>query len=101
MVFQLSERTPLTRRLKMSGLTGVHRRPLVDLLAMMFGIGAWVAINGMWVELPLLVLHLPEGWNLPSYLAVIIQVKWTCLLYVQDVLISRPHLVLMSHSTYI
>lgn len=58
----------------MTGLTGVDRRPLVDLLAMIFGVGAWVAINGMWVELPLLVLHLPEGWNLPSYLSVIIQV---------------------------
>lgn len=58
----------------MSGLRGVGRRPLVDLLAMTFGIGAWVAINGLWVELPLLVLQLPEGWNLPSYLSVIIQV---------------------------
>ncbi|KAG0720327.1 Riboflavin transporter 2 [Chionoecetes opilio] len=57
----------------MTGLT-MARRPLVDLLAMMFGVGAWVAVNGLWVELPLLVQHLPEGWNLPSYLAVIIQI---------------------------
>lgn len=64
----------------MTGLTGVDRRPLVDLLAMIFGVGAWVAVNGMWVELPLLVLHLPEGWNLPSYLSVIIQVTCTVLM---------------------
>lgn len=74
-MFQVTERTPLLlRRFKMTGLTGVGRRPLVDLLAMLFGIGAWVAINGMWVELPLLVTYLPEEWNLPSYLSVIIQV---------------------------
>ncbi|XP_050721383.1 solute carrier family 52, riboflavin transporter, member 3-B-like isoform X1 [Eriocheir sinensis] len=71
---QVSERTPLLRRLRMTGMVGVARRPLVDLLATVFGIGAWVAINGLWVELPLLVTYLPEGWTLPSYLSVIIQV---------------------------
>jgi len=25
---------------------------------------------GLWVELPLLVQKLPEGWNLPSYLSI-------------------------------
>ncbi|XP_042217179.1 solute carrier family 52, riboflavin transporter, member 3-B-like [Homarus americanus] len=52
----------------------VGRKPLVDVLAALFGVGAWVAINGLWVELPLLVDALPEGWNLPSYLSVIIQI---------------------------
>ncbi|XP_030054857.1 solute carrier family 52, riboflavin transporter, member 3-A [Microcaecilia unicolor] len=46
---------------------------LVHLLACIFGTGSWVAINGLWVELPLLVSQLPEGWYLPSYLTVIIQ----------------------------
>ena len=41
---------------------------------MLFGISSWIAINGVWVELPLLVATLPEGWALPSYLSVIIQV---------------------------
>ncbi|XP_076061082.1 solute carrier family 52, riboflavin transporter, member 3-B-like isoform X2 [Oratosquilla oratoria] len=50
------------------------RKPLIDLLAALFGIGAWVSINGLWVELPLLVTSLPEGWSLPSYLSVIIQI---------------------------
>lgn len=61
----------------MSGIfaSGVGRKPLVDVLAALFGVGAWVAINGLWVELPLLVDQLPEGWNLPSYLSVIIQVR--------------------------
>ncbi|KAG1936135.1 solute carrier family 52, riboflavin transporter [Pimephales promelas] len=42
-------------------------------LACLFGIGSWVAINGMWVELPLIVPAIPEGWHLPSYLTIIIQ----------------------------
>lgn len=47
---------------------------LVDIFSICFGIGAWVAVNGLWVELPLLVSALPEGWNLPSYLSIIIQI---------------------------
>ncbi|XP_072534950.1 solute carrier family 52, riboflavin transporter, member 3-B [Salminus brasiliensis] len=46
---------------------------LTHVLACLFGIGSWVAINGMWVELPLIVPGIPEGWYLPSYLTVIIQ----------------------------
>lgn len=46
---------------------------LTHILACLFGIGSWVAINGMWVELPLIVNDIPEGWYLPSYLTVIIQ----------------------------
>lgn len=50
------------------------RNPLVDFLAAVFGIGAWVSVNGLWVELPLLVQELPEKWNLPSFLTVIISI---------------------------
>uniref|UniRef100_A0A8D2L6C8 Riboflavin transporter n=1 Tax=Varanus komodoensis TaxID=61221 RepID=A0A8D2L6C8_VARKO len=46
---------------------------LTHLLACIFGTGSWMAINGVWVELPLLVNELPEGWYLPSYLIIIIQ----------------------------
>ncbi|XP_051920726.1 solute carrier family 52, riboflavin transporter, member 3-B [Hippocampus zosterae] len=46
---------------------------LTHVLACLFGMGSWVAINGMWVELPLIVPQLPEGWFLPSYLTVLIQ----------------------------
>ena len=46
----------------------------VMILVVIFGTGSWVAINGMWVELPLLVaLGIPEGYNLASYLVIIIQ----------------------------
>ncbi|KAF1387557.1 hypothetical protein PFLUV_G00081100 [Perca fluviatilis] len=46
---------------------------LTHVLACLFGMGSWVAINGMWVELPLVVPQIPEHWYLPSYLTVIIQ----------------------------
>uniref|UniRef100_A0A8C4VIY1 Riboflavin transporter n=1 Tax=Gopherus evgoodei TaxID=1825980 RepID=A0A8C4VIY1_9SAUR len=46
---------------------------VVHILACLLGTGSWVAINGMWVELPLIVPRVPEGWYLPSYLTVLIQ----------------------------
>ncbi|NP_001133955.1 riboflavin transporter 2 isoform X1 [Salmo salar] len=46
---------------------------LTHVLACLFGMGSWVAINGIWVELPLIVPEIPEGWYLPSYLTVLIQ----------------------------
>uniref|UniRef100_A0A1A8EME8 Riboflavin transporter n=1 Tax=Nothobranchius korthausae TaxID=1143690 RepID=A0A1A8EME8_9TELE len=46
---------------------------LTHILACLFGMGSWVAINGMWVELPLVVPEIPEHWYLPSYLTVLIQ----------------------------
>jgi len=47
---------------------------LVDLLAILFGISSWISINGLWVELPMLVNKLPEYWSLPSYLSIIVQI---------------------------
>ncbi|XP_067942033.1 solute carrier family 52, riboflavin transporter, member 3-like isoform X2 [Watersipora subatra] len=45
----------------------------VSLLFMVFGWSSWIDVNGLWVELSLLVQRLPEGWNLPTYITVIIQ----------------------------
>ena len=46
----------------------------VYILTMLFAIASWVDINGVWTQMPLMVNALPEGWNLPSYLTIIIQV---------------------------
>ncbi|CAH2286296.1 riboflavin transporter 2-like [Pelobates cultripes] len=46
---------------------------IIHLLSCLLGLGSWVAINGVWVELPLLVPYAPEGWELPSYLTLLIQ----------------------------
>lgn len=43
----------------------------VYILVCLFGLGSWLAINGIWMELPVLVDHAPEKWSLPSYLTVI------------------------------
>ncbi|KAF7232176.1 hypothetical protein EG68_11399 [Paragonimus skrjabini miyazakii] len=39
-----------------------------------YGLGSWIVVIGVWVELPVLVNYLPEGWNLPAYLSVLIQI---------------------------
>lgn len=47
---------------------------LVCIAIVLFGMGSWIAVNGIWVELPILVDQLPEGWNLPSYMTIVIQI---------------------------
>lgn len=47
---------------------------IVHILVLLFGSGAWIAINGVFVELPVMVPQLPEGWNLPSLLTILVQV---------------------------
>ncbi|XP_014844865.1 PREDICTED: solute carrier family 52, riboflavin transporter, member 2 [Poecilia mexicana] len=41
-------------------------------LTALFAMGSWVSVNSLWVELPVVVRELPEGWNLPAYLSVLI-----------------------------
>ncbi|XP_014662067.1 PREDICTED: LOW QUALITY PROTEIN: solute carrier family 52, riboflavin transporter, member 3-A-like [Priapulus caudatus] len=49
-------------------------------LVVMFGLGSWLAVNGLFVELSFLVSELPEGWSLPSYITIIVQDHSTALL---------------------
>ena len=46
----------------------------VFIAVIIFAMSSWIAINGLWTELPLLVDALPESWTLPSYLVLIIQI---------------------------
>lgn len=46
----------------------------VDLLAILFGIGSWIGVNSVYLQLPLFVAHAPEGWSLPSFLVIVIQI---------------------------
>ncbi|CAN0268869.1 unnamed protein product [Lampetra planeri] len=41
-------------------------------LVALFGMGSWVAVNALWVELPVMVKVLPESWDLASYLTVMV-----------------------------
>lgn len=45
----------------------------IGVLSCIFGVGSWIAMNGIWIELPNLINNLPEGWKLASYLTVITQ----------------------------
>ncbi|XP_069771185.1 solute carrier family 52, riboflavin transporter, member 2 isoform X2 [Narcine bancroftii] len=42
------------------------------LLVVLFGMGSWLSVNSLWVELPVVTKSLPEGWSLPAYLTVLI-----------------------------
>jgi len=54
---------------------GLEKRSyLVHFLVIFFGSSAWIAINGLWVQTPLLVNKLPEAWDLPSYIVILTQV---------------------------
>lgn len=57
-------------RLKTS-ISGRNLR--VDILAVLFGVGAWLGVNAIFLQLPLLVETAPEGWSLPSYFVVCVQ----------------------------
>ncbi|KAJ8401431.1 hypothetical protein AAFF_G00383500 [Aldrovandia affinis] len=45
---------------------------VTHVLVALFGMGSWISVNSLWVELPVVVTVLPEGWNLPAYLSVLI-----------------------------
>ncbi|MCP9260729.1 Riboflavin transporter 2 [Dirofilaria immitis] len=40
----------------------------------LFGSTSWLSTNSVWLQLPLLTKELPEGWSLPSYLTVVVQI---------------------------
>ena len=44
------------------------------ILICLFGLSSWLAINGIWGEMPALVPVLPEGNRLPSIIVIIIQI---------------------------
>ncbi|XP_077051516.1 solute carrier family 52, riboflavin transporter, member 2 isoform X5 [Siphateles boraxobius] len=45
---------------------------VTHILVALFGMGSWISVNSLWVELPVVVGVLPEGWNLPAYISVLI-----------------------------
>ena len=49
------------------------RNVWLDVAVCVFGISSWISINGLWIELPVLVAALPESWSLASYLSIICQ----------------------------
>ncbi|XP_075974129.1 ionotropic receptor 75a-like [Anticarsia gemmatalis] len=52
---------------------GAQRRVTLDVLMTCWGIGTWLGVNGLYVQLPLLVERLPEGWALASSMVLAVQ----------------------------
>ncbi|XP_078036101.1 riboflavin transporter 2 [Augochlora pura] len=46
---------------------------VAHILVVVFGISTWIGINGIYVQVPVLINTSPEGWTLPSYLVLVIQ----------------------------
>ncbi|XP_010786100.1 solute carrier family 52, riboflavin transporter, member 2 [Notothenia coriiceps] len=46
--------------------------PVTHGLVALFAMGSWISVNSLWVELPVVVNVLHEGWNLPAYISVLI-----------------------------
>lgn len=46
---------------------------IVHFLIILFGISAWIGINGIFIQIPVLITTSPEGWTLPAYLVLAIQ----------------------------
>lgn len=45
----------------------------VHILVILFGVSAWIGINGIFIQTPVLINTSPEGWALPAYLVLVIQ----------------------------
>lgn len=45
----------------------------ISLLCVLFGLGTWLPVNAVYSQLPVFVQFAPEGWNLPSYISLLVQ----------------------------
>src|SRR5690349_14160828 len=43
----------------------------VSVLVVLFVVGSWFNLSGVWIEFPLIVDQLPEGWRLPATMGLI------------------------------
>ncbi|XP_043792258.1 solute carrier family 52, riboflavin transporter, member 3-A-like [Apis laboriosa] len=46
---------------------------VVHFLIILFGISSWIGINGIFIQIPVLINTSPEGWLLPVYLVSVTQ----------------------------
>lgn len=70
---------------------GSPRRAALDVLMVGWGLGTWLGVNGLYVQLPLLVQRLPEGWALPASMVVAVQLANVGLLLFALLKRLRPH----------
>ncbi|KPJ13341.1 Riboflavin transporter 2-A [Papilio machaon] len=51
----------------------LKRRITLDLAVAAFGLGSWLGVNGTFLQAPLLLRQLPEGWALPTWITLAVQ----------------------------
>ena len=68
-----SFRIQMGRSFRRLYVIGASRVPCV--LICLFGLSSWLAINGLWAEMPALVPVLPERTSLPSIIVIITQIS--------------------------
>lgn len=49
------------------------RSIIVDILAVLFGIGSWIGVSSTYLQLPIITNTAPEGWKLSSYVDLTVQ----------------------------
>lgn len=49
------------------------RNLFVDALAVLFGMSSWLGVTSSYLQLPLIVSTIPEGWSMPAYMTVVVQ----------------------------
>ncbi|XP_014218428.1 solute carrier family 52, riboflavin transporter, member 3-A-like [Copidosoma floridanum] len=49
------------------------RTVIVHILVMTFGASCWIGVNSIFIQLPLLINFLPEGWGLAAHLTIAVQ----------------------------
>lgn len=77
LTFQVEKNTMLTNPLQQINITPTinsrfHLKALVYVFFILFGLGTWTNLAGVWVELPIIVPILPESWQLPAKLTLLI-----------------------------
>ncbi|CAF0849733.1 unnamed protein product [Didymodactylos carnosus] len=53
-------------------VSSIWRKIFVYFLVILFALGAWTNVSGIWIQMPLLVSKAPESWSLPSKLGLVI-----------------------------
>ena len=48
-----------------------HFKVIVYVLVAIFGLGTWTNLSGIWIEMPIIVSILPESWQLPAKLTLL------------------------------
>lgn len=43
----------------------------VSVLVVLFVVGSWLNLSGVWIEFPIIVDELPEGWRLPATMGLV------------------------------